>query len=140
MEEYTVEQAFEILKKHGITESIQTVRRWLREGTLIGQSPGDHRQIGWKVNHDDLMAFIATRQPVSAFADIVEGITAELGALRNENNALRTKYGQLFVANQKLVEEIAVLKSEKERLRVKTQACDLQETNSHLKGAGPCSE
>ncbi|MDP9364221.1 MAG: helix-turn-helix domain-containing protein [Chloroflexota bacterium] len=51
---YTVEEIVDTLKVHE-----QTVRRWLREGTLRGVLLG--RKAGYRVRAGDLEAFLAAR-------------------------------------------------------------------------------
>ena len=50
---YTVEQIADTLQVHE-----QTVRRWLREGSLRGRSFGG--KTGWRVRESDLRAFLDT--------------------------------------------------------------------------------
>ena len=51
----TVDEVAERLK---VNE--QTVRRWLREGELTGIAFGG--RTGWRINEDDLQAFLAARR------------------------------------------------------------------------------
>lgn len=59
---YTVEQLFEILEGYKITSNIESVRRWLREGTIEGIAPTS-RKVGWKVTQTALDAFLKERLP-----------------------------------------------------------------------------
>lgn len=59
MEELTVEQALEILKKYNITSSIQVLRKWLREGVIVGTKSTDQRS--WQISEECLDRFIASR-------------------------------------------------------------------------------
>jgi len=53
---FTVEQIAEAIQ---VTD--QTVRRWLRDGTLRGTAFGG--KAGWRVRESDFNAFLATRAP-----------------------------------------------------------------------------
>ncbi len=59
---YNVNGAFTELQKRGITDSIQMVRRWLRDGTLQGERSAD-RKAGWRIHPDELARFITARKP-----------------------------------------------------------------------------
>ncbi len=53
---FTVEQIAEAIQ---VTD--QTVRRWLRDGTLRGTPFGG--KAGWRVRESDFNAFLAAREP-----------------------------------------------------------------------------
>jgi excisionase family DNA binding protein len=53
---FTVEQIAQQLQV-----SEQTVRRWLRDGSIRGHSFGG--KAGWRVKESDLNAFLETRRP-----------------------------------------------------------------------------
>jgi hypothetical protein len=59
---YTVQEVFEKLKYYGLAEHIEVVRRWLRNGDLKGTPPLKRRE-GWRIDPEDLNAFIASRAP-----------------------------------------------------------------------------
>ncbi|MFZ0369232.1 MAG: hypothetical protein WAM07_06510 [Halobacillus sp.] len=60
MEQYTVDQALEKLKQYKITTHKESLRRWLRNGTIKGVEPAT-RKDGWRINKDDLWSFIEER-------------------------------------------------------------------------------
>ncbi|HLR00472.1 MAG TPA: hypothetical protein VK102_08845 [Sphingobacterium sp.] len=62
MKHYSVTEAFHVLQKNKITTQEESVRRWLREGTLRGFPPPSWKQ-GWVIREDDLYAFIKSRLP-----------------------------------------------------------------------------
>ncbi|WP_445491491.1 hypothetical protein [Niallia sp. 03133] len=66
MQLYTVQEVFEILKENKITSNIESVRRWLREGSIDGIPPVSRKE-GWKVTKEALDCFLADRLP-SSFA------------------------------------------------------------------------
>lgn len=68
--EYTVNEAFEILKREGVTKSVQVIRRWLRSGELKGTRAS--RKEGWKIKKSDLQTFIDTRE-----GNITDKVTKE---------------------------------------------------------------
>lgn len=59
---YTVDEAFEILKRNKITTSKESVRRWLRDGVIEAAPPATRKQ-GWRIAEDALDRFIAERLP-----------------------------------------------------------------------------
>ena len=59
---HTVDSAFEKLKRLKITTSKESVRRWLRDGTIKGIQPRS-KKIGWTITEESLNQFIADRLP-----------------------------------------------------------------------------
>ena len=59
---YNVNEALTQLQKFGITDSVQVIRRWLREGTLQGERSTD-RKAGWRIHPGELARFITARNP-----------------------------------------------------------------------------
>lgn len=68
MKEYTVSEAFALLKQNKITSHEESVRHWLRQGVIHGIQP-EFRQEGWRIREDDLYAFIRTRLPEDIATD-----------------------------------------------------------------------
>lgn len=64
MKHYDVAEAFKILKENKITTNIESVRRWLRSGTIKGVEPASRKE-GWLIREKDLHAFIRSRLPES---------------------------------------------------------------------------
>lgn len=62
MKQYTVSEAFTLLKQNKITSHEESVRRWLRLGVIQGIPP-ETRQEGWRIREEDLYAFIQSRIP-----------------------------------------------------------------------------
>ncbi|MFC7064238.1 hypothetical protein [Halobacillus seohaensis] len=62
MTQYNVDQALEKLKHYKITTHKESLRRWLRNGTLKGMAPTSRKE-GWRINESDLWAFIQERVP-----------------------------------------------------------------------------
>jgi hypothetical protein len=62
MKHYDVAEAFKILKENKITTNMESVRRWLRLGTIKGIEPASRKE-GWLIREDDLHAFILSRLP-----------------------------------------------------------------------------
>ncbi|MCY8152602.1 helix-turn-helix domain-containing protein [Bacillus paralicheniformis] len=58
----TVEEATRILSEYKITNNIESVRRWLRKGVILGIKPISRKE-GWRIKEADLMAFINSRIP-----------------------------------------------------------------------------
>ncbi|MFB4166154.1 hypothetical protein ACE1TI_20765 [Alteribacillus sp. JSM 102045] len=66
MKMYSVEEAFDVLKSYKITTHIESVRRWLRNGTIQGEPPRSRKE-GWRISEEDLYAFIRDRSPDQIF-------------------------------------------------------------------------
>src|SRR5690625_3836069 len=62
MKYYNVREAFNILKDYKITSHEESVRRWLRNGTIKGTQP-TNRKTGWVIKEKDLFDFIHARMP-----------------------------------------------------------------------------
>lgn len=62
MKTYTVDQAFKLLEDYKITTQEESVRRWLREGTIQGIAPRSRKE-GWMIPGENLFAFIQSRMP-----------------------------------------------------------------------------
>ncbi len=62
MREYNVEQALEKLKLYKITTHKESLRRWLRNGTIKGIAPASRKK-GWRIKEQDLWTFIEQRMP-----------------------------------------------------------------------------
>lgn len=56
------EQALKILKECYLTDSVQTLRKWIREGRIV-VTGSQFRQGGYKIKADDLKAFIEEERP-----------------------------------------------------------------------------
>lgn len=82
----TVNEALEYLKKAGITDSRQVVRKWIRDGELKAIPPEKgRRKDGYRIPHDELERFIAQRNP----------LYSEVKKLRKEVEELREKIKKL---------------------------------------------
>lgn len=62
MTEYNVHEALYILKNYYVTDSMQMVTRWIREGK-IKAIRSENRKDGWRIAHDDLFDFIEEDKP-----------------------------------------------------------------------------
>ncbi|GMO01105.1 helix-turn-helix domain-containing protein [Parageobacillus thermoglucosidasius] len=62
MEIYDVHQALKILQQYYITDSIQMVTRWIREGKIKAERSANRKE-GWRIHHDDLFEFIEEQRP-----------------------------------------------------------------------------
>ncbi|OXB93943.1 helix-turn-helix domain-containing protein [Parageobacillus galactosidasius] len=62
MEVYNVHQALKILQEYYITDSIQMVTRWIREGKIKAERSANRKE-GWRIHHDDLFEFIEEQRP-----------------------------------------------------------------------------
>ncbi|WP_419877650.1 helix-turn-helix domain-containing protein [Brevibacillus centrosporus] len=89
----TTEQVLEKLKVKGITENIQTVRRWIRNGELPAKVPVK-RKDGYLISEADLVVFIEKKRksPKRTAADYeaeIQQLRADLDRLQTENVYLR---------------------------------------------------
>lgn len=62
MKTYGIHELFAILRDYKITTNIESVRRWLREGTIEGIPPKSRKQ-GWQVDQEALDRFLSERLP-----------------------------------------------------------------------------
>lgn len=56
------EEALKILKDCYITDSVQTLRKWIREGKIIATG-SPYKQEGYTIREEDLKAFIEEERP-----------------------------------------------------------------------------
>ncbi|MGO4887085.1 helix-turn-helix domain-containing protein [Anaerobacillus sp. MEB173] len=87
-----VEQALSKLKEAGVTDSIQTVRRWLREGK-IKATRSEFRKAGYLIDHEDLQRFINQRTGKDKDNEIEE-LRKEIEMLKKQRDLY-----QYFVSN-----------------------------------------
>lgn len=62
---YSVEQALEVLKQENITNSVQMLRRWLREDKIDGATQKS-RKTGWEIPIESLNQFIKLKKNESS--------------------------------------------------------------------------
>lgn len=62
VEYFNVHQALKILQEYYITDSIQMVTRWIREGKIKAVR-SENRKEGWQIHRDDLFEFIEEKRP-----------------------------------------------------------------------------
>jgi len=97
----TVDEALDKLKQHGITDSGQMVRRWLREGKLKG-TRSEYRKEGWRIPTQELDRFIEEKYPAAKYQREIEQLKARVAELETKNQKLR---GQLNNVTQGNIEE-----------------------------------
>ena len=89
------------LKEIGITDSIQTVRRWLRSGELKGEMPegeirkGKKRREGYHVHPKDLDSFIQKKREENWLYPEVQRLEKEVINLQKKYKDLQKKYKDL---------------------------------------------
>jgi predicted site-specific integrase-resolvase len=82
----TVSEALERLKAAGITDSIQVLRKWIRDGELKAIPPEKgRRKDGYRIPIEELEQFIAQRNP----------LYSEVKRLREENQRLKDELKRL---------------------------------------------
>lgn len=91
----TTDQALERLKADGITENIQMVRRWIRNGELVAKAPAK-RKDGYLISEADLAAFIEKKRKkpkktAEEYEAEIQELREELKRVQNENAALASK-------------------------------------------------
>lgn len=60
---YELDELFEILKRNKITKNKESVRRWLRQGEIIGTKGAGPKKNGWQVSEEALQQFLIERLP-----------------------------------------------------------------------------
>lgn len=86
MKHYNVNEAFKLLKANKITTQKESVRRWLRQGTIQGVPPASRKE-GWLIREDDLNTFISSRLP----QEIVTQQNATNDIKATDKEAIRTE-------------------------------------------------
>lgn len=118
------DQAFEKLKEAGVTGSIQTVRRWLRNGK-IKASRSENRKAGFEIDEGDLKRFINERtgmdkderikyleEKYKQLNDQYQPMYEDWLKVLKENRELK----QSKVENEKLKRKIELLRDENKAL------------------------
>jgi hypothetical protein len=128
MEVYNVHQALKILQQYYITDSIQMVTRWIREGKIRAER-SENRKEGWRIHHDDLFEFIDEQRPglpeimsvyewyvENAFSPMVNGNSEKDDAFDSE----RVKY--VDIDSKELIEQLL-----KEKNQLENQLINMQD-------------
>jgi hypothetical protein len=63
MKIYSVDEVFTILQHNKITSNKESVKRWLRQGKLLGTKGGGPKKNGWIIRENDLRGFLKDRLP-----------------------------------------------------------------------------
>ncbi|WP_066174668.1 hypothetical protein [Bacillus marinisedimentorum] len=118
------DQAFKKLKSAGVTDSIQTVRRWLREGKIKAKRT-ENRKAGYIIENDDLQRFINERT----------GRDKDKRIKELEYKIKQKERGVLAKENHKLQLEVDRLRQENLNLKMKSMKQTIDEnrntSNSH---------
>jgi predicted nucleic acid-binding Zn-ribbon protein len=86
----TVLEALEYLKKNGITDSQQVVRKWIRDGELKAIPPEKgRRKDGYRIPIEELERFISKRNPLY---DEVKRLEEENEQLKKEIQRLKEQH------------------------------------------------
>ncbi|MED0758853.1 hypothetical protein P4S93_13945 [Aneurinibacillus thermoaerophilus] len=80
-------EALDRLKQAGITDSIQTLRRWLRDGTIKAQR-SENRKAGFEVDAEDLKRFINERTGADK-DERIRQLEEEIRRLKEKNERLK---------------------------------------------------
>lgn len=67
---YNVDEVFEMLKAYKITTHKESVRRWLRQGTIKGIAPASRKE-GWLIPKEALDDFLQQRLPDAYKTDVL---------------------------------------------------------------------
>lgn len=101
---YTVNETFEVLKEYKVTSNVESVRRWLRDGTIKGIAPTSRKE-GWKVTQTALDAFLTDR---------VHGYqAAKINTTNNATNIVK----ELEMENDALAKQVQELQQQLEHSR-----------------------
>lgn len=119
------EQAFDKLKEAGVTDSIQTVRRWLRDG-VIKATRSENRKAGYIIDQEALKEFINERTGRDKDEQIKE--------LEKEVNRLKAmiqkkERGNMSKENRRLQLEVDELRSENLNLKMKLSMSTIEKSN-----------
>lgn len=122
MTEYNVHEVLAILQKYYITDSLQMVTRWIREGKIQGIR-SENRREGYRVSEDDLLDYIEELRPgLPAIMEIYEEYIKKLGFQQNEEE----KHTQDNIQNLEIEQESKVREYEKEIKDLRNQIYNLE--------------
>ena len=60
---YELDELFTILEQNKITKNKESVRRWLRQGKIVGTKGAGPKRNGWQVSEEALQRFLNERLP-----------------------------------------------------------------------------
>lgn len=106
------EEALKILKDCYITDSVQTLRKWIREGKIIAEG-SPYRQEGYTIKEDDLKAFIEEERPgfleiLKVYHQANDRISTGITSIVNQQERLIPQ--KIEVSNTKM-EEMKIMES-----------------------------
>jgi hypothetical protein len=105
MKEYNVHEILAILQKYYITDSLQMVTRWIREGKIQGIR-SEYRKDGYRVSEEELFEFIDEQRPgLPSIMKVYEEYIKKLSSDHHE----KTNYFQ----SHEEIKEIKKLESKK---------------------------
>lgn len=120
--EYNVHEVLAILKNYYITESLQMVTRWIREGKIQGIR-SENRKEGYRVTEDDLFDFIEELRPgLPSIMAIYEEYIKGIGSQQNKEE----KQPQGKTKKLEIEQESKVREYEKETKNLRNQICKLE--------------
>ena len=94
MKAYSVEEAFLVLQHNKITSNKESLKRWLRQGKLLGEKGGGPKKNGWIIQEKDLRAFIQERLP--------EGLSLSTILMTTENPSCSVEEMESYRAEGRL--------------------------------------
>jgi DNA repair exonuclease SbcCD ATPase subunit len=128
MEVYNVHQALKILQQYYITDSIQMVTRWIREGKIKAERSANRRE-GWRIHKEDLFDFIEEQRPglpeimavhewyvENAFSPMVNDDHGKMSEVNSEN------VKDVNTSSQELIEQLMEEKKQLDSKLINMQA------------------
>ena len=94
MKSYSVEEAFLILRHNRITSNKESLKRWLRQGKLLGEKGGGPKKNGWIIQEKDLRTFIQERLP--------EGLSLSTSLMPTEHSSCSAEDMEAYRAEGRL--------------------------------------
>ncbi|TYS87717.1 helix-turn-helix domain-containing protein [Rossellomorea aquimaris] len=140
MKEYNVHEALSILQEYFITDSIQMITRWIREGKIPAVR-GENRKEGYKILDEDLFEFIEEQRPglpfiMEVYQEHVKKITPIQPKQNCESieNTGTNKVKDNVAEQEKMISELQEEKQilEFDVLELKEQINELIKTNELL--------
>jgi|GEM_PF-4673851 len=124
MKIYNVHEVVKILMKYYITDSIQMVTRWIREGKINAER-SENRKDGWKVTHNDLFDFIEDLRPglpeiMAVYESFIEG------DLNWKENNINENWN---LTDKKTLDSETLFELENEVVQLR---CELEDTYNHI--------
>ncbi|SFJ17503.1 helix-turn-helix domain-containing protein [Thermoflavimicrobium dichotomicum] len=119
----TVWEAFERMKREGISKSIHTIIQWIKEGKLKAEK-SSHKQDEWRIDSNHLEQWIQEHKPSDM--DIVTELTKAIKTIREAYEEVKKERDRLQTENELLQETNKQLRADNEQLKEKLERLTIE--------------